>query len=77
MYAFIKILNRRNVNIMTIEDPVEYRIGGVNQIQVNTKTNLTFAAGLKSIVRQDPNIVLVGEIRDEETAYWQCSLRDI
>lgn len=68
MYAFIKILNRRNVNIMTIEDPVEYQMKGVNQIQVNQKTNLTFAAGLKSIVRQDPNIILVGEIRDEETA---------
>lgn len=68
MYAFIKILNRRNVNIMTIEDPVEYQMKGVNQIQVNPKTNLTFAAGLKSIVRQDPNIILVGEIRDEETA---------
>ncbi len=68
MYAFMKILNKRNVNIMTIEDPVEYQIKGVNQIQVNNKTNLTFAAGLKSIVRQDPNIILVGEIRDEETA---------
>ncbi len=68
MYAFIKILNKRNVNIMTIEDPVEYQVKGVNQIQVNPKTNLTFADGLKSIVRQDPNIVLVGEIRDEETA---------
>lgn len=53
---------------MTIEDPVEYDIVGVNQIQVNAKTNLTFAAGLKSIVRQDPDIILVGEIRDEETA---------
>lgn len=68
MYAFLKILNKRNVNIMTIEDPVEYQIKGVNQIQVNPKTNLTFAVGLKSIVRQDPNIILVGEIRDEETA---------
>jgi len=68
MYAFMKILNKRNVNIMTIEDPVEYQIKGVNQIQVNPKTDLTFAAGLKSIVRQDPNVILVGEIRDEETA---------
>lgn len=68
MYAFLKILNKRNVNIMTIEDPVEYQIKGVNQIQVNPKTDLTFAAGLKSIVRQDPNVILVGEIRDEETA---------
>ena len=53
---------------MTIEDPVEYEIEGINQIQVNPQTNLNFAAGLRSIVRQDPNIVLVGEIRDEETA---------
>ena len=68
MYAILKILNRREVNIMTIEDPVEYDLMGVNQIQVNPKTNLTFAAGLRSIVRQDPNIILVGEIRDEETA---------
>lgn len=67
MYAFMKILNKRNINIMTIEDPVEYQIKGINQIQVNTKTDLTFAEGLKSIVRQDPNIILVGEIRDEET----------
>jgi len=68
MYAVMKILNRRDVNMMTIEDPVEYDVQGVNQIQVNLKTNLTFASGLKSIVRQDPDIVLVGEIRDKETA---------
>jgi len=68
LYAILKGLNKRSINIMTIEDPVEYDIIGVNQIQVNTKTNLTFAAGLKSIVRQDPDIILVGEIRDEETA---------
>jgi len=68
MYAVLKILNEREVNIMTIEDPVEYGLQGVNQIQVNPKTNLTFATGLRSIVRQDPNIILVGEIRDEETA---------
>ena len=68
MYAVLKILNKRDVNIMTIEDPVEYEIAGVNQIQVNAKTNLTFAKGLRSIVRQDPNIILVGEIRDAETA---------
>jgi type IV pilus assembly protein PilB len=53
---------------MTIEDPVEYEIAGVNQIQVNVKTNLMFAKGLRSIVRQDPNIILVGEVRDPETA---------
>ena len=68
LYAILKQLNKRTINIMTIEDPVEYDIVGVNQIQVNAKTNLTFAAGLKSIVRQDPDIILVGEIRDEETA---------
>lgn len=68
IYALLKLLNRRDVNIMTIEDPVEYEIEGVNHIQVNMKTNLTFAAGLRSIVRQDPDIMLVGEIRDQETA---------
>jgi type II secretory ATPase GspE/PulE/Tfp pilus assembly ATPase PilB-like protein len=68
IYAILKILNSRAKNITTIEDPVEYRIKGLNQIQVNPKTNLTFAAGLRSILRQDPNIVFVGEIRDNETA---------
>lgn len=68
IYAILKILNTREKNITTIEDPVEYRIKGLNQIQVNTKTNLTFASGLRSILRQDPNIVFVGEIRDNETA---------
>lgn len=68
LYAILKILNRREVNISTIEDPVEYDMEGVNQIQVNPKTNLTFAAGLRSILRQDPNIIMVGEIRDQETA---------
>jgi len=68
IYSILKILNTREKNITTIEDPVEYRIKGVNQIQVNTKTDLTFANGLRSILRQDPNIVFVGEIRDDETA---------
>lgn len=68
IYAILKILNTREKNITTIEDPVEYRIRGVNQINVNSKTNLTFASGLRSILRQDPNIVFVGEIRDSETA---------
>ncbi len=68
IYSILKILNSREKNITTIEDPVEYRIKGVNQIQVNTKTNLTFASGLRSILRQDPNIIFVGEIRDSETA---------
>ncbi|MDD5639501.1 MAG: ATPase, T2SS/T4P/T4SS family, partial [Candidatus Pacebacteria bacterium] len=56
------------VNITTIEDPVEYKIAGINQIQVSERTNLTFANGLRSIIRQDPDIILVGEIRDKETA---------
>lgn len=68
IYAILKILNTREQNITTIEDPAEYRIKGVNQINVNVKTNLTFANGLRSILRQDPNIIFVGEIRDSETA---------
>ncbi|MFA5076074.1 MAG: ATPase, T2SS/T4P/T4SS family [Patescibacteria group bacterium] len=68
LYAIIQKLNKREVNIATIEDPVEYDMEGVNQIQVNPKTNLTFSAGLRSLVRQDPDIIMVGEIRDEETA---------
>lgn len=68
IYAILKIINSREKNITTIEDPIEYRIKGVNQIQVNPKTNLTFASGLRSILRQDPNIIFVGEIRDSETA---------
>ncbi|KKQ18347.1 MAG: General secretory pathway protein E [Candidatus Levybacteria bacterium GW2011_GWA2_37_36] len=68
IYAIVKLLNTREKNITTIEDPAEYRIKGVNQINVNTKTNLTFANGLRSILRQDPNIIFVGEIRDSETA---------
>lgn len=68
MYGVIKFLNKPEVNIVTIEDPVEYKISGVNHIQVNPQTNLTYAQGLKSIIRQDPDIILVGEIRDKETA---------
>lgn len=68
LYALLRMLNRAEVNITTIEDPVEYKMQGVNQIQVNPQTNLTFAKGLRSIVRQDPDIILVGEIRDTETA---------
>lgn len=68
LYSVIQLINDRSVNISTIEDPVEYDIEGINQIQVNTKTNLTFAKGLRSILRQDPDIIMVGEIRDDETA---------
>lgn len=68
LYSLIKVLNKPEVNITTIEDPVEYKILGINQIQAKAETNLTFAEGLRSIVRQDPDIILVGEIRDNETA---------
>lgn len=68
LYTLIKKLNRPDINVTTIEDPVEYRITGINQIQVNSETGLTFARGLRSVVRQDPNVILVGEIRDNETA---------
>lgn len=68
LYAVIRQLSSEQVNIATIEDPVEYDLPGANQIQVNEKAGLTFATGLRSIVRQDPNIILVGEIRDHETA---------
>lgn len=68
LYSILKMLNATEVNISTIEDPIEYRLEGVNQIQVNPKTNLTFANGLRALLRQDPNVIMVGEIRDEETA---------
>jgi type II secretory ATPase GspE/PulE/Tfp pilus assembly ATPase PilB-like protein len=68
IYAILKLINTREKNITTIEDPVEYRIKGLNQIHVNTKADLTFASGLRSILRQDPNVIFVGEIRDAETA---------
>ena len=68
LYALMNMLNKPGVNVTTIEDPVEYKIPGLNQIQVNKDTELTFSLGLRSIVRQDPDIILVGEIRDEETA---------
>jgi type II secretory ATPase GspE/PulE/Tfp pilus assembly ATPase PilB-like protein len=68
LYALLKMRNHPDVNISTIEDPVEYKIPGINHIQVNAKTNLTFANGLRALVRQDPDICLVGEIRDGETA---------
>ncbi len=68
LYSILKELNRENKNIITVEDPVEYRLEGVNQVQVNNKAGLTFANGLRAILRQDPDIVMVGEIRDAETA---------
>lgn len=68
LYSLIGNVNKYELNVTTIEDPVEYKISYVNQIQVNAYTNLTFARGLRSIVRQDPNVIIVGEIRDNETA---------
>ena len=68
LYSFLKEKNTNKVNIVTVEDPVEYTLPGVNQVQVNTKANLTFATTLRSILRQDPDIIMIGEIRDEETA---------
>lgn len=68
LYAALNHLNSDEVNIITVEDPVEYQIDGINQVQVNSNVGLTFSAGLRSILRQDPNIIMVGEIRDTETA---------
>lgn len=68
LYTLVKMLNTPDSSIVTIEDPIEYSIGGINQIQVNPRTNLTFASGLRALLRQDPNIIMVGEIRDVETA---------
>ncbi len=68
LYAVLTELNKENVNIITVEDPVEYTLNGVNQVSVNNKAGLTFASGLRSILRQDPDIVMIGEIRDNETA---------
>jgi type IV pilus assembly protein PilB len=68
LYALIQEIKNDNVNIVTLEDPVEYKMDGINQIQVNADVGLTFASGLRSILRQDPDVVMVGEIRDAETA---------
>ncbi|OGK13004.1 hypothetical protein A3A93_04055 [Candidatus Roizmanbacteria bacterium RIFCSPLOWO2_01_FULL_38_12] len=67
LYSVLGNLNTKSVNIVTLEDPVEYQIEGINQVQINSQAGLTFATGLKSFLRQDPNIILVGEIRDKET----------
>ena len=68
MYALIQEIKKDAINIVTLEDPVEYKVDGINQIQVNPEVGLTFANGLRSILRQDPDVVMVGEIRDKETA---------
>jgi len=69
LYSFVHHLNDAETNIVTVEDPVEFQIKGINQVQVNAKAGMTFAAALRSILRQDPDVVMVGEIRDEETAH--------
>src|SRR6202008_2532293 len=68
LYAALRRLKARGVNIVTVEDPIEYRLPGIVQVQVNEKAGLTFASALRSIMRQDPDVVLIGEIRDRETA---------
>jgi type IV pilus assembly protein PilB len=68
LYTVLSLLNTKSVNISTIEDPVEYRIAGTNQMQINPKIGLTFDIGLRALLRQDPNIIMIGEIRDKETA---------
>jgi type IV pilus assembly protein PilB len=68
LYSALNVINQPEMNIITIEDPVEYQIPGLTQVQVNLKAGLTFEAGLRSIVRSDPDVIMVGEIRDKETA---------
>lgn len=68
LYATLSAINQREINILTIEDPIEYQLPGISQVQVNNKSGLTFARGLRSILRQDPDVIMVGEIRDLETA---------
>ncbi len=68
LYTLLKEINKPEVNVITVEDPVEYKLDGINQVQVNVKAGLTFANGLRSILRQDPDIIMIGEIRDSETA---------
>jgi type IV pilus assembly protein PilB len=68
LYATLNIVSKPEINVITVEDPVEYRLPGINQVQVNNKAGLSFAAALRSILRSDPDVVLIGEIRDHETA---------
>jgi type IV pilus assembly protein PilB len=68
LYGCLAHINRPEINIITVEDPVEYRLAGVNQVQINVRAGLTFASSLRSILRSDPDVVMVGEIRDVETA---------
>ena len=69
LYATLNVVSRPEINVITVEDPVEYRLPGINQVQANPKAGLTFAAALRSILRSDPDVVLLGEIRDRETAH--------
>jgi type IV pilus assembly protein PilB len=69
LYATLNAVNRPQINIVTVEDPVEYRLPGINQVQIHTKSGLTFPRALRSILRQDPDVVMVGEMRDQETAH--------
>jgi type IV pilus assembly protein PilB len=69
LYATLNVVSRPEINVITVEDPVEYRLPGINQVQANAKAGLTFAAALRSILRSDPDVVLLGEIRDRETAH--------
>ena len=68
LYSILSRLNKPEVNVVTVEDPVEYQMSGIGQVQVNAKVGLTFAAALRSILRQDPDTVMIGETRDAETA---------
>ncbi|MCF8035627.1 MAG: Flp pilus assembly complex ATPase component TadA [Desulfobacteraceae bacterium] len=68
LYAILRRINRQDINIITLEDPVEYRVPGIRQIQLNTRAGMTFASGLRSMLRQDPDVIMVGEMRDAETA---------
>src|SRR5205823_10024965 len=68
LYATLNIINRPDKNIITIEDPVEYRLPGINQMQVHPRAGLTFASALRSVLRADPDIILIGEVRDRDTA---------
>ncbi len=68
LYASIQAINTQDKKIITIEDPIEYTLPGTNQIQVHTKVGLTFASGLRSVLRHDPDVILIGEVRDQDTA---------
>ena len=68
LYAALQEIDSKDLNVLTLEDPIEYQLDGISQTQINQKKGLTFASGLRNVLRQDPDIIMVGEIRDEETA---------